>query len=72
MFELGPGAPAPGSYTICVACNEVLRFDDRLQLRTLSDADWRTLDQWPDTVRALDQLRVQIAVARKPAAAAKR
>lgn len=63
-MEVGPAAPKPGGFTICWQCDEFLRFDKNLQLHTLTADDKRTLDASPATVAALDQLRVQIAVAR--------
>lgn len=64
-FEAGPAAPKPGGFTICWKCDEFLRFSDNLKLRSLTDADKRTLDLNPSTIRELDQLRVLIAVKRR-------
>ena len=63
-MEAGPAAPKPGGYTICWQCDEFLRFDERLRLRRLTESDKRTLDLNPSTLAQLDELRVQIAVAR--------
>lgn len=63
-WEAGPAAPKAGGFTICPDCDAFLRFTDALQLRSLTDADKRVLDVNPATVAMLDQLRIQIVVAR--------
>ena len=64
FYESGPQAPLVGAFTICWQCEEFLRLGDGLKLRSLTADDKRTLDFNPGTVAQLDQLRIQIAVAR--------
>jgi hypothetical protein len=65
LAEGGPGRPHAFDFTMCWQCEETLRFDERLKLRTLSDTDRRALDAMPSVARELEQLKIQIAVARK-------
>ena len=35
----GGARPSPGDFTICLYCQDIFRFDERLQMKPLEEAD---------------------------------
>ena len=43
-MEAGVVIPSPGDFTVCIGCGHVMAFDERLNLRELSDSEMRSMD----------------------------
>jgi Na+-translocating ferredoxin:NAD+ oxidoreductase RNF subunit RnfB len=41
----GVPTPSPGDFTVCIACGNVLAFDENLQLRKLTPAEERDVSK---------------------------
>lgn len=49
--------PGPGDYSFCFNCGAALVFDERLQLRRITEEELQEAEKDPEFVRVRDHLR---------------
>ena len=50
----------PGNFTVCLTCREIIRFNSRLELKTLEEDDWLDLAADKKLLTAMLRWRMRI------------